>query len=367
MLFHFHHLTSLIMKTTLLLLLFTCIYSIPVSGQSPSHPNDASTRKGKLPKNIKSVTQYSDDIVLNISEYDQNEKEVFSYYNQYVGEFWNGKYITVITGSLYNNKGQLMKSYNLHSNAYLSIREYAYDTLGNNTHVFDRDYISDKSEKAINSNPYSFISEIKSFDELIKHPLIIEIENSSPKNLLWIKEYDNNSNLVSEVTLTPEGDTSAIERYRYNSNHQPVYYYHEWPGMSSTEDYYEYEKSPFSGNHSTEHQESKLLQRVRINNPLIPDKTRVSEITFYKYDNEGRLAAETEYSDGELSVKYIYKYNNDNRVVNRLAFLHDEENLVSKETYTYNAEGFVKRKTDEDPGTGEKTASTFRYEYQFYE
>ena len=111
--------------------------------------NNISTAANDLPDKIKTLQQYQDDVLLNVRTYDTLKNLVFSHYKQYVHDNWNGKYITMITGNIYDNYGKIIKSYSLHSNAGLSILYYEYDSLGNNTKLYKRNNDYEKQDSLI--------------------------------------------------------------------------------------------------------------------------------------------------------------------------------------------------------------------------
>jgi hypothetical protein len=117
----------------LTVILIFLIFGTVAFGQLSFLPNDISKAKILLPDKIKTIRQYKGDLLLNVREYDTLKNMTFSHYKQYVHENWNGKYITMITGNLYNDSAKIEKSYHLHSNAGLSIWYYEYDSVGNNT------------------------------------------------------------------------------------------------------------------------------------------------------------------------------------------------------------------------------------------
>jgi hypothetical protein len=351
--------------TTILILM---IYGIVTFGQLTFLPNDISKTKKLLPDNIRTIRQYKGDLLLNVREYDTLKNLTFSHYKQYVHENWNGKYLTMITGNLYNDLGILIKSYHLHSNAGLSIWYYEYDFLGNNTKLFMRDNDYEDHDSLINTNPYRYIEEITNINELNNHPKIKEIEKVVQKYLHWERTYDSIGNMLTELSFNENGDTSGYQRYEYDENNNNIYFYNEWSKENHWEYFYEYEKeySFFEENEETDPKPKKILQSVRVDFECGENRKRVSDITFYRYNNRDKLIEEAKYEKGEFQDKYVYEYNDLGQVTKRTAFVYDLNKIASIKTYSYNEEGDVIKEKDEDFRSGEKEKNEYRYEYEYY-
>lgn len=352
------------MKKLFLLTAFILIAKVSF-GQLTFLPNDISKAKDDLPENIKKITQYQGDYLLNVREYDKNFNQIFSHYKQYVSEHWNDKYLTMIKANVYDEKGLVVRSYHLHSNAGHSIYYHEYDSLGNNTKIFKKDNAYEKDDELINKNPYAYIAEIKTFQNLINHPKIKEIEATSERQLILEMLYDTSGNLVEQLFFDAQGDTSMVQKYQYDENHNTIYHYSETKGQTGIwwEYYYEYEKEE----DSLAEKKDRLLQSVRVDFDRRENRPRVSAITIYRYDDKDRLKAEIDYSDGKFESKYVYEHNNNEQVIKRLAYLYDEDNLVSQEIYEYNPEGDVVKHIDEDYRTDERKVKEYRYTYEYYE
>lgn len=335
--------------TTISLLILVTKLSI---GQISFLPNDISKYKDYLPENIKKITQHKCESILNVSEYDKSKNLIFSYYKQYVGEEWNFKYLTMITGNVYNESGQILKSYNLHSNAGISIWYYEYDDKGNNTKTFMKNNDYEHHDSLINQNPYHFISEIKKIQDLINHTRIKDIELNAAKYLFLEQTHDNENNLITEVAYKENGDTSSLQRYNYDENNNKIYFRNE-STIGKWEYYYENKKN-------------KLLQSVRINYDKRKKRNRISYITFYKYDIKDRLIQITKYDKGVFQDKYVYEYNSLNQVTKRLSYVYDNEKLSREEKYEYNKEGNVIKKIDQDYRSEKEKIIEYMYEYEYY-
>jgi len=250
----------------LIAILIFLIFGTVAFGQLSFLPNDISKAKKLLPDKIKTIRQYKGDLLLNVREYDTLKNMTFSHYKQYVRENWNGKYITMIDGNIYDNSGRIEKSYHLHANAGLSIWYFEYDSLGNNTKVLMRNNDYEEHDSLINKNPYRYIEEITNINELISHPKIREIEKVAKKYLLWQRTFDSIGNLLTEFSFKENGDTSGFKRYEYDENNNNIYFYYEWSKENHWEYYYEYEKdySFFQEGEEIAPKPKNLLQSVRV-------------------------------------------------------------------------------------------------------
>ncbi len=349
-------------------ILIFLIFGTVTFGQINFLPNDISKAKKLLPDKIKTIRQYKGDFLLNVREYDTLKNLTFSHYKQYVRENWNGKYITMITGNLYDESGIKIKSYHLHSNAGLSIWYYEYDSHGNNTELLMRNNDYEDHDSLINTNPYRYIEEITNINELVSHLKIKEIEQVAQKYLQRKRTYDSLGNMLTELSFEENGDTSGYQRYEYDENNNNIYFYYEWSKEDHWEYYYEYEKefSIFEEEVEAESKPTNLLQSVRVDFDWRENRKRISDITFYKYDRNDRLIEKFNYDKGVFQDKYVYEYNELGQVTKRTSYVYDLTQIAIIEIYSYNKEGDVIKKTDEDFRSGEKTESEYRYVYEYY-
>jgi hypothetical protein len=349
-------------------ILIFLVFGTAAFGQLSFLPNDISKAKKLLPDKIKTIRQYKGDLLLNVREYDTLKNMTFSHYKQYVRENWNGKYITMITGNLYDDSGVLLKSYHLHSNAGLSIWYYEYDSLGNNIELLMRNNDYEHHDSLINTNPYHYIAEITNINELASHPKIKGVERKAQKYLHWKRTYDSIGNMLTELSFKENGDSSGYQRYEYDENNNNIYFYNEWSKENHWEYYYEYEKeySFYEDDLETEPKPTNLLQSVRVDFDWRENRKRISDITFYKYDKNDRLVEKSKYDKGEFQDKYMYEYNELGQVIKRAAYVYKPNKIASIERYTYNKEGNVIKESDEDLRSEEKTESEYRYEYEYY-
>jgi len=349
------------------------IFAANVSFAFCQWPNDISKAKNDLPDKIKKVQQYQDDILLNVREYDTLKNEIFRHYKQY----WDDRYgyLTMITGNIYDNYGNILKSFSLHSNAGLSISYFEYDSYGNNTKVYIRNNRYEHHDSLINKRPYRYISEIKNFDELIDHPKIKEIELVAKKYLLREFTFDSIGNKLTEITYSENGDTIGNHRNEYDKNNNRVYSY-QWYSKENHREYYcEYEPNfkskylSFGQDPQTKSIKRNLVQTVRIDYDWREKRKRVwDNITFYKYDNEDRLVEDLTYRRGEFKGRYVSEYNNLNLIVKKILYFDYFDKISQETTYSFNKEGYVIEETETDFRSRDKNPKMkkYRYEYGYY-
>jgi len=336
-------------------------------GQQRFPPNDPFQNKTELPQKIKRITQNENDEIISIKEFDLDRNLIFHYHKQMVGDFWRGKYITMIEVYEYSN-GRLLKAYHLHSNAGFTIWYYQYDSLGNNIKVFQQENDYDDQDSLINKNQYEYISKILTLNDLINHPKIKELESKSNRYLLWERSYDTLGNLCQEITYSSNGDTSLIERYNFDQNNNQVYSNYQLSDEISWEYFYEYEMeiSINEDNEPLPKQPAKLIQSVRLDYNKLNQNKRVSEIQFYKYDEKNRLIEYLEFREGLFNGKTIFQYDGNERVNKKTHYIRNETEIAINQFYEYNKEGNIIKESLNDFRTGEKKSTEFQYKYEYY-
>lgn len=352
-----------------LTLLFILVLDVIVDyGQVTSLPYDISCDKKYLPEKIQTIHQYVGDLLMNVKEFDLSKNMTFSHYKQYVSEKWNGKYLTMITGNVYNDSGRVEKSYHLHSNVGFSIWYYEYDSNGNNTRVYGKSNKGDKHDSLINQNPYRYIEEITGFNDLISHPEIMELEKKDEKYLLWDRTYDSAGNKLTELHLSEKSDTIMFIRNEYDKRKNNVYSEYQLPNGFYWEYYLEYEKdTPFAKDGLvSDSLQDNLLQRVRVEYDRREKRERVSEIEFIQYDDKDRMVKKTSFSFGKFRDQHINEYNELGQISKQIAYVFDADKVAYTKSYLYNQEGNIIKVTNEDFRYGKKEERDFRYEYAYY-
>jgi hypothetical protein len=357
-----------ILRSTFTSLFIVFVISNNISlGQHRFLPSDLVLNKSEIPQKIKKITQTENNEIIYVKDFDPDKNLIFHYHKQLVGDFWKDKYITMIEAFEYNN-GKLLKAYHLHSNVGFSIWYYNYDSLGNNIKVFQQENDYDDQDSLQNKNPYGYISKILIINDLISHPKIKELESKSRKNLLWERSYDSLGNLSQEITYSSNGDTSNIQRFDYDQSNNQVYFYYKWSDELIWEYFYEYEQvvSIYDENDTVQKRHGKLIQSVKLEFYKPQNKKQVSEVNFYKYDEQNRLIQDLEFREGKFDSKTVFQYNNDNKIINRTYYIRNETEIALIQIFEYNKEGDIIKETINDYRTGEEKRTDYQYIYEYY-
>lgn len=195
--------------------------------------NDISRDKKEIPKKLKKIIQFSADTILNVIEYDNDGNEVFKYYKQYVSEKWNGKYITMITGNIFDN-GKIQKSYCFHSNTGYSSITYHYGLKKVEIEVKE-DMGSDYPTA---QNAFRDIETIYSLKSLLNHPIIDVLNDSDDVSYTITREYPVVGNKIEEynnskLTKTEQYDKNGrLVKQEYPSGNETLYYYNDFGLLS---------------------------------------------------------------------------------------------------------------------------------------
>lgn len=354
------------MKQILLFILLLTL-SNQSFGQHSNLSIDIHRPTDKIPKKLKRIIQYSDSLIFNIIEYDTSGNEIFTYHRQYVGEFWNGKYITMITGNVFENN-RIVKTYSLHSNAGFNIYSFEYDTVLKQLKNFTFTIESDLSDHKINSNPFKDIDTITTFNEILGVRPIQDIENKSRKVLTSIEKMDSNGNLMIKNFYMPNGkkDKPSII-YEYDKMGQLISEIYQNPIMKFGIKRIEYT-----------YLENKLTQTI-----VKYGDNDTSELKLFKYNKAGLLS--TQYllrskfiNDGIVYYdfyKYSYTYNEKGELIKKttstiltqsLAMLDDVKKFIEKTHYFYDNNGYVIKEINHDYSSMTVTTKNYRYELTFY-
>lgn len=354
------------MKQTLIFILLLTL-SNQSFGQYSDLSNDIHRPTDKIPKNLKRVIQYSDSLIFNVIEYDKSGNEILKYYRQYVGEFWNGKYITMITGNVFENN-RIVKTYSLHSNAGFDIYSFEYDTILKQLKNFSFIKEKDLSDDKINSNPYKDIDTITTFNKLLGVRPIQVIENKSRKKLTSIEKMDSNGNLTTKTFYKPNGkkDKSSVI-YEYDKMGQLISEIYQDPIMKS-------------GFKRTEHT---YLENKRTKTIVKYGDKDTSELKIFKYNTEGLLAIQyllrSKFINERIVYydfyKYSYTYNERGELIKEttstmlthsLTLLDVGDKIIEETEYFYDDNGYVIKEINHDYSSKTESTKNYRYELAFY-
>ena len=324
------------MKTlTLILSLFFCVFLL---GQTNPYPDPNSYSKKELPNKLKKVFCYEDEQLVQIKEYNNNKKIIFTYDAQ---SWMKPMDLVYISGNLYNEKNQLIKSYWLHSNVGFFIKNYKYDESGNLVEIFEKNNKEESHNFQKNSNPFARIKDIKSLESMINDSSIIALDSDQKSFLTSEMWYDSLNNLISNVSYNDKGEENSSVTYLYDDKNNIVYMNNDWKAIGAQyEIYYNYE-SPFIPFHLTKQNQKKydslinkqlkVIQSVRLSYNPSNNRKVPSEITMYKYNDRDNLVESNYYQGGNFKYKYIYEYNPSGDLIRTLFFgegAGTENNLI---------------------------------------
>lgn len=177
-------------------------------------PHNINFTDTTLPKNLKKVIQKKDDEIINILEYDRAGHLVFKYYRQYVGENWNGKYLTIIESNSYNENNKLIEQIILHSNLGITRDLYKYNKYGNLVHIESAII----EPKETNSNPWKYIENIHSNESFLKDKKSIIVKQMPFYESLF-RKYDYKNRTVTESSKENwENKTYFLYKFNKHNN-----------------------------------------------------------------------------------------------------------------------------------------------------
>lgn len=172
--------------------------------------------KNQLPDSITEIIQVYNNDTINILKFDSKNNLIFKFYRQYVGEYWNDKYVTMIEAHIYNHE-KLTKSYFLHSNTDFEILTYSY--YRNN--ISQMKLYRYQPIESINNNPNYKIKYLHSFKKLLEYISKLDIENS--KNLEYTIKRDFRKDSIVELIKTKNEDDFSIRTKYYVDSLNRIY------------------------------------------------------------------------------------------------------------------------------------------------
>lgn len=228
--------------------------------------------------------------------------------------------ITMISASIYDSLNRETKSYFVHSNLGFYIKEISYskDQIKYYSHEND----------SITSEFYSrkLLNKIKTKSEFLKSEGI-QLLLKENKYLSMIKKLDLSNNVVEEIHLSKEGDTSSIFFYQYDNKNNQTYFRYFTPKSKiwNWEIFSVYDDS------------SNMIKSFRIVN----DTKDTSEVYNYIYNSKNQLVSEDYYSYNKFGNRTDYYYNQKKQVTEKLFYEREENDLDHKTKFKYNKSGNV--------------------------
>ena len=179
-------------------------------------PNNINFTDTTFPKDLKKVIQKKDEEIINILEYDIKGHLIFKYYRQYVGENWNGKYLTIIESNKYDKSNKLIEQIILHSNLGITRDVYKYNKYENLVQI--KSAIIEA--KGTNSNPWKYIQNIHSNDSLFKDKNVIMIKHMPLYESLF-RKYDYKNKTVTQSSKENWENQSYV-LYKFNAQNNLI-------------------------------------------------------------------------------------------------------------------------------------------------
>ena len=156
-------------------------------------PYNVNFTQKTFPKKLKKLIQKKDNEILNILEFNKSGQLIFKYYRQYVGENWNGRYLTIIESNKFDNENNLIDQIILHSNLGITRYLYSYDHYRNLKEINS----SIIEPKGTNSNPWKYVENIHSNLEFLKDKNVNNILKKELDDYLF-RKYDYKNRTVIE-------------------------------------------------------------------------------------------------------------------------------------------------------------------------
>jgi hypothetical protein len=234
--------------------------------------------------------------------------------------------ITMLSASEYDSLNRVTKSYSAHSNIGFYLTENVYDA---NT-VMSYEYIS-KTDTSF-SFDRAVLNLIKTRKEFIEMDVFVALKNGE-RQLRNIEYVDASNNIIKEVYISENGDTTGINTHQFNDKNQEIWFH---IGTIDSElwtwdIYYEYDE------HSNKIKSSRVSSSDGIRD--------TTEVYRYYYNEDNLLTSETYYYEKTFRNKSEYSYNEKKQVVQVLFYEGEETILDAKTIYTYSKTGDVTKKT----------------------
>lgn len=266
-------------------------------------------KTNQLKEDFYSKKTFHNDVLVKVENTDKNRNQIFEKESQYVGEFWNGKYVTWINAKKLDEEGK--EEFNIWAHSNVGFKIYFPKRINDSTEIemiIENGFDEDSS--LTNKNQFGYINEINNSNELFNHHQIQKMFKSGNKYHFKKSSIDSNGNIVKEIYFEESGDTSSITLFAFDKNGNEVFSKHD--------NSYEYHnKFDSSGNE---------IKSKRINFDVRNGTMEIDNIEEWtrKYSNRNKLQEEVKTVNGEIVQKEVYKYD-DEQLVNEAYFYHYED------------------------------------------
>ena len=327
--------------------------------------------KAHPPRGLRRVEQFTGDTLLNVLAYDRHGRLVFKYYRQYVGPYWPGGYLTMITGNVYAGN-RLVRRYELHSNVGVKITDYEYGWWGRTVREYVRETPDSPDSPTINTNPFRSIVRFQDLPTILHSPLVQAVQATSQPALFAERRYGTGGVLREVLFFDEHGEERTRGAYAYNARGHCVEYVTTDRGKRDQRTRYAYDRT------------HRLVHALTLS-----ARNDTSALLAYRYDARGRLAEEFRFAGhssfpahpAEPEDQFIHRhfaYTADGRLrqvesaevvfKRRCAFACDtwQEEKQERTRFRRNAAGYVAEEVTESDDDGKRTRKNYRYCYRFW-
>jgi hypothetical protein len=265
----------------------------------------------------------------------QKPKKYFYYQNDKNGnttfslnQGMNGD-ITMISASEFDSLNRETKAYWVHSNLGYYLSEKVYET----NRVLHYHYESEKEEEF--SHDRKALEGINTQQTFINLP-VFQVLSKAKRQLTSIEILDSNGNVLQDIRLNKEGDTSSVVLRQYNALNQEILFQYITPGSTTwTWDIFsEYDEN---GNHIKDF-------RVKTSDGIAD----TSEIRNYYYNDSNLLVLQNYYNGTRFQNKTEYFYNAQGYKIKEVFYEYDEIKLDVETIYSYFKTGYLKKEVSID-------------------
>jgi YD repeat-containing protein len=235
--------------------------------------------------------------------------------------------VTMISAADYDSLRRKTRSYLAHSNVGFWVSDAVYDT----NKVMWYDYVSDA--KSIKNCNREMLNRVNSREEFLQLEAINDLLHGS-KKLSSINILDPAGNVVEEISISEEGDTS-INTHVYNKNNKEILFRY---GVTDTGTWHWDIYSTYDSNLN-------LIRSARVESP--GDTT---EVRNYSYDKNNHLISEKYYYGRKFSNRTDYSYDTKGKLTEERFYESDEQKVDVIINYEY----------DENRNTATEIALDFR-------
>ena len=275
--------------------------------------------KDKVSKPIvKAKKTYLNKKLAGIEVYDKRGNLIFS-----KNDGMNGP-LSMICYSEYDSLNREVRTASVHSNFGYSYQENVY----RDQQIFH--YISVDDNPAADTFTRECLARIRSPEDFQALSAISRLK-ARKKQLTLIKELDEASNVLTEIYLSEKGDSTSINRFRYNDRNKNIYFH-----MGSLKDEtWQYDI------HYLYDDRSNQIRSFRVSGNALKDTT---EVYNYKYNERNQLLSDNYYYKGQFRNRTDYYYNAQHQLVKELFYQDTESTIDAVTTNRYDSEGRLSRK-----------------------